>query len=311
MIRMNLREKYRPQTLADLAGCSEFITSAETWTLESCPANILLVGPPGVGKTSAAIALAKDLLGEFFNSVNFRVTNASDERGIDAVRELKQISKSKALGASRRIEFLDEFESFTAPAQKALRQVMEESHKNTIFVLTANDIGPIHNAIRDRCLTFVFNPIDPYDTERLEMIVDKEEMPKHWKNHLPNLIKFANGSLRQSIDILDSLPKETIALEDRIRKDGEYLNKAALNLMSSDYTKLTAYLKQAIESGQGRFYILKGLRFRAKSLMESEDDWYNFMFTYGEFVMMAQQWPDDDLSFVEYFVAKLKKNMEE
>lgn len=134
---------------------------------------------------------------------------------------------------------------------------MEESHKNTIFILTANDIGPIHNAIRDRCLTFVFNPIDPYDTERLEMIVDKEQMPEHWKRHLPNLIKFTNGSLRQSIDILDSLPKVGTALEDRIRKEGEFLNKAALNLMSSDYTKLTAYLKQAIESGQGRFYILK------------------------------------------------------
>lgn len=308
---MNLREKYRPSTLADLVGCTEFKASAEAWTLESCPANILIVGPPGVGKTSAAYALAKDMLGEFFDPVNFRVTNASDDRGIDSARELKGISKQKGLGVSRRIEFLDEFESFTAPAQKALRQIMEESHKSTIFILTANDIGPIHNAIRDRCLTFVFSPIDPYNTDRLEMIMDKEGMPEHWKVHLPNLIKFTNGSLRQSIDILDSLPKVGTALEDRIRKEGEFLNKAALNLMSSDYTKLTAYLKQAIESGQSRFYILRGLRFRAKSLMESEDDWYNFMFTYGEFVLMAQHWPDDDLSFVEYFVAKLKRNMEE
>jgi hypothetical protein len=44
--------------------------------------------------------------------------------------------------------------------------------------------------------------------------------------------------------------------------------------------------------------------------MESEDDWHKFMLTYGEFVMLATQWPDDDLAFVEYFVAKLKKNME-
>jgi len=308
---MNLREKYRPSTLADLVGCTEFKASAETWTLESCPANILLVGQPGVGKTSAAYALARDLLGDYFDPANFIITNASDDRGIDYIRELKSISRQKGIGVSRKIICLDEADSFTTPAQKALRQIMEESHKSTIFILTANDIGPIHNAIRDRCLKFVFNPIDPYNTDRLEMIIGKESMPEQWKVHLPNLIKFTNGSLRQSIDILDSIPNEPTALHDRIRKEGEFLNKAALNLMSSDYTKLTAYLKQAIESGQGRFYILKGLRFRAKSLMESEDDWYNFMFTYGEFVLMAQQWPDDDLSFVEYFVAKLKRNMEE
>lgn len=308
---MNLREKYRPSTLADLVGCNEFKASAEAWTLESCPANILIVGPPGVGKTSAAYALAKDLLGEYFDPANFIITNASDDRGIDYIRELKSISRQKGIGVSRKIIFLDEADSFTTPAQKALRQIMEESHKTSIFILVANDISPIHNAIRDRCLTFAFNPIDPYNTNRLEMIIDKEGMPENWKVNLPNLIKFTNGSLRQSIDILDSIPNEPTALHDRIRKEGEFLNKAALNLMSSDYTKLTAYLKQAIESGQGRFYILKGLRFRAKSLMESEDDWYNFMFTYGEFVLMAQQWPDDDLSFVEYFVAKLKRNMEE
>ena len=57
--------------------------------------------------------------------------------------------------------------------------------------------------------------------------------------------------------------------------------------------------------------VLKGLRHRAKPLMASEDDWHSFMLTYGEFVMLATQWPDDDLSFVEYFTAKLKKIKEE
>jgi len=308
---MNLREKYRPSTLDDLTGCDEFLKSAKTWAIDSCPPNILLVGPPGVGKTSAAYALAKDMLGEYFDPMNFRVTNASDDRGIDSVRELKRISKQKGLGVARRIEFMDEFESYTTPAQKALRQIMEESHTTTVFILTANDIGPIHNAIRDRCLTFHFKPISHDNTGRLEYIIDEEGLPQEWKEHLPHLIKSTGGSLRKAIDTLDGLNKEPSALSEGIRRDTSYLNKAALNLMGNDFPKLTAYLTQALESGQSRFGVLQGLRYRAKPLMESESDWYNFMLTYGEFAVLSTQWPDDDLSFVEYFVAKLRKNMEE
>ena len=81
------------------------------------------------------------------------------------------------MGVSRRIIFLDEADSFTAPAQKALRQIMEESHQSTIFILTANDIGPIHDAIRDRCLTYHFKPINFDDNERLVTIINEEGMP--------------------------------------------------------------------------------------------------------------------------------------
>ncbi len=308
---MNLREKYRPNTISDLVGCEEFTDSAKVWTIESCPANLLFAGPPGTGKTSAAYALAKDMLGENFNPMNFIVTNASDDRGIDYIRSLKRMSKQKGLGAERIIIFLDEADNFTAPAQKALRQIMEESYKTAIFILTANDVSAIHTAILDRCVKYQFKPIDPNDNQRLAMIIEKESMPEEWIANLPHLIKFTNGSLRQSIDILDSLPREGDALMKSIKRDTAYLNKASLSLMGGEFPKVTAYLTQALESGQSRLGILKGLRYRAKPLMADENQWHTFMLTYGEFVILATQWPDDDLAFVEYFVAKLKKNMEE
>ena len=141
---------------------------------------------------------------------------------------------------------------------------MEESHKTTVFILTANDISPIHSAIRDRCITFHFKPIDDENTGRLEYIIDEEGLPQEWKEHLPHLIKSTGGSLRKSIDTLESLVREPDALSERIRRDGNYLSKAALNLMGSDYPKLTAYLVQALESGISGFGVIKGPGWRAK-----------------------------------------------
>jgi DNA polymerase III delta prime subunit len=309
---MDWREKYRPTTTSELVGCQEYKNAAMQWDLDSCPPNLLFVGPPGTGKSSAAKALARDLLGKYFDPMNFIVTNASDDRGIDAVRELKSISKQKGLGVSRRIIFLDEADEYTSQGEKALKQIMEDSHKTTIFILAANDVGRINNAIRDRCMTYVFKPLSDADAcECLHRIHLEEGLPAGWTDHFGSLNRLHGGSLRRSIDTLQALPKEDGALLEYLKRDTNTLNKAALNLMGSAFPQVTALLTQALESGNSRIGVLKGLRFRAKPLMESEDDWHKFMLTYGEFVMLATQWPDDDLAFVEYFVAKLKKNMKE
>jgi DNA polymerase III delta prime subunit len=306
------REKYRPNKIEDLAGCEKFKASAREWLAKgTLPSNMLYVGPPGTGKTSAAIALAKDLYGEYFDRANFIVTNASDDRGIDFVRELKHMVKQKGLGVRRKIYVLDEADSLTPAAQKALRQVMEDSHRTAIFILTANDIGPIHNAIRDRCVIFNFKPVDLVEGEkRLLFIHNEEGLPSKWKEQYRSLLKLCNGSLRQCIDVLQSIPKTSDALSNHLRRDTQSLNKAAIGFAGGNYSSVASFLKEDLRKGSSKIGTLKGLRFRVKNLLESEEEWYAFMLTYGEFIMMANMWPDDDESFVDYFIAKLKENKE-
>jgi hypothetical protein len=71
-------------------------------------------------------------------------------------------------------------------------------------------------------------------------------------------------------------------------------------------------MKTNLREGNSRVATLIGLRHRGQTLLEGgQDDWYAFMLTYGEFILLANMWPDDDDSFVDYFVAKLRKNKEE
>ena len=306
------REKYRPNSISDLAGCINFKKSAESWmTNGTIPANILLVGPPGTGKSSAAVALAKDQLGEFFDPANYVVTNASDDRGIDYVRELKHLVRQKGLGVKRRFFLLDEADNLTAAAQKALRQIMEDSHRTAIFILTANDISPIHSAIRDRCMTFEFKPLSDNDAEERMLHVHQEEgLPDAWKEQYRSLNRLTNGSLRQSIDILQGISKEDNSLLEYLRKDTQEINRAAMNFAGGDYSQVAALLKMDLSKGRSKVGTLKYLRLRVKSLLETEDEWYAFMVTYGEFILLAHQWPDDDDAYVDYFVARLKQNKE-
>jgi len=294
-----------------MVGCTQFIEDARGWLASDIPPCLLFAGPSGVGKTTAAGVLAREHLGDMFDPANYLVTNASNDRGIDFIRELKHLARQGGIGCERKVLFLDEADNLTAPAQKALRQIMETASSQSIFILSVNDISKLHDAIRDRCLIYEFGPHTDDDANRLfERIHQREGLPDAWREHYKSLNRLCGGSLRSSIDLLQGTRKEPEALERALRTKSEHLSKASLLLVAGQFNNLAQHLYVEIEKGATRIGILRGLRQRVKHLFEDVDDYYSFMLIYGEFVEKAMQWGDDDAAFVDYFVARLKKETE-
>ena len=115
-------------------------------------------GPPGCGKTSSVLCIARQILGEYFSKGVIEL-NASDERGIDVVRnKIKEFSqlKVKLPNDAHKIVILDEADSLTAAAQQALRMVISDYSDSTRFVFACNDSSKIIEPIQSRCVMLRF-----------------------------------------------------------------------------------------------------------------------------------------------------------
>jgi len=132
-------EKYRPAVLKDIVGQDDIVERLSSYVRNGNLPHLLFTGSAGVGKTTAAVTLAKEFFGDSWQ-MNFRELNASDERGIDVVRnQIKQFARTTPLGdASFKILFLDEADALTTDAQAALRRTMESYAQTCRFILSCN-----------------------------------------------------------------------------------------------------------------------------------------------------------------------------
>ena len=209
-------EKYRPKTIDDIAHQEEAVKVLKN--LIQNPAgfpNLLFYGKPGTGKTSAILAVARQLFGSLYKERVLEL-NASDERGIQVVREkvktFSQLACSSTLRSDGKyapafkLVILDEADSMTTAAQSALRRTMEKQCKNTRFCLICNYVSRIIDPITSRCMKFRFESL-PEDVmiKRLQQIAENE---KHIKVAGPEvykeIIRVIEGDLRKSITLLQS-----------------------------------------------------------------------------------------------------------
>ena len=197
-------EKYRPQRVEDLVS-QEKVSSLLLESLEkkTIP-HLLFYGPPGVGKTSAVLALSRQMFGTKFRD-NILELNASDERGIGVIRSKVKKFAQYTTGEkySVKIVILDEADSMTSDAQSALRRVMEKYSKETRFCILCNYVSKIIPAIISRCAKFRFKPI-PMDLvlKRLREIATLESVNIR-EDALEAICEVSGGDMRRAITTLE------------------------------------------------------------------------------------------------------------
>ncbi|XP_060673590.1 replication factor C subunit 5 [Ziziphus jujuba] len=201
-------EKYRPQSLADVAAHRDIVDTIDRLTSENRLPHLLLYGPPGTGKTSTILAVARKLYGAQYHNMILEL-NASDDRGIDVVRQQIQdfaSTQSFSFGAkaSVKLVLLDEADAMTKDAQFALRRVIEKYTKNTRFALICNHVNKIIPALQSRCTRFRFAPLDSFHvTERLKHVIEAERLVVS-ESGLAALVRLSNGDMRKALNILQS-----------------------------------------------------------------------------------------------------------
>lgn len=169
-------EKYRPQIFSEVKGQSEIVSRLKAFVEHKNMPHLLFSGPPGTGKSTNAMIIAKTLFGEAWRD-NFLELNASDERGIDIVRnKVKDFARTRAVGeVPFKIIFLDECDALTKEAQQALRRTMENYTKTCRFILSANYSSKIIDPIQSRCAVFRFRPLEKEDMFSLIDHIAKKE----------------------------------------------------------------------------------------------------------------------------------------
>jgi len=198
-------EKYRPQTLLEVKGQDEVISRLRAFITTKNMPHLLFSGPAGVGKTSAAIALARDLFGENWRDSVLEL-NASDERGIDIVRnKIKNFARSKAItNVPFKLVYLDEADALTKDAQHALRRTMEDYAQSTRFILSCNYSSKIISPIQSRCAVFRFQPLPrEFLIKILERVAENEGLQIN-TGALNFLYEASEGDCRKAENLLQA-----------------------------------------------------------------------------------------------------------
>ena len=196
-------EKYRPKNLAEVADQKEIVASLKAFVKARNMPNMLFSGPPGVGKTTCALALAGELYGDDIAG-NFLELNASDERGIDVVRgRIKDFARSVSLGSAPfKLIFLDEGDALTGDAQQALRRTMEANSSVTRFIISANYSSRIIEPIQSRCAVFRFQPLSEQSVRKALEHAEKGEKLKVDERAYGAIFYVSEGDMRKAMNVL-------------------------------------------------------------------------------------------------------------
>lgn len=259
-------EKYRPKVVDDVAHQEEVVAVLKKSLQGADLPNLLFYGPPGTGKTSTILAVARELFGPELMKSKVLELNASDERGIQVVRDKVKNFAKRAVGSDKyngklcppfKIVILDEADSMTTSAQAALRRTMETETKTTRFCLICNYISRIIEPLTSRCSKFRFKPLSTdILTSRLQLIADKEAV-KCSPGVVEEIVRASGGDMRKSITYLQSAARlrgDEVVTENDIKEIAgwipEHLVDNLLDACRKDsHERLELFIKELLLEG--------------------------------------------------------------
>ncbi|XP_011193401.1 replication factor C subunit 2 [Zeugodacus cucurbitae] len=199
-------EKYRPTKFEEIVGNEDTIARLSVFATQGNAPNIIIAGPPGVGKTTTIQCLARILLGDSYKEAVLEL-NASNERGIDVVRnKIKMFAQKKVTlpKGRHKIVILDEADSMTEGAQQALRRTMEIYSNTTRFALACNTSEKIIEPIQSRCAMLRFTKLS--DGQVLAKLIElcQREQLSYEEDGLEAIVFTAQGDMRQALNNLQS-----------------------------------------------------------------------------------------------------------
>jgi len=281
-------EKYRPRSVDEVAYQDEVVSVLKK-TLEGADLpNLLFYGPPGTGKTSTILAIARQLFGPEMMKARVLELNASDERGIQVVRD--KVKKFAQLAASGirpdgkpcpafKLVILDEADSMTPSAQAALRRTMEKETKSTRFCLICNYVSRIIEPLTSRCSKFRFKPLSTDTLEKRLNMICKEENVKCDNKAIHELIKISEGDMRKAITYLQSAYRlkgeDTVEADDITEIAGVVPAQMADKLFEAcgtdSYEKLDTTVKEIIAEGHAAAQVINQIHDRIVEMSELND----------------------------------------
>ena len=250
--------------------------------------DLLLVGPPGTGKTTTAHAIGKAIDAEIHEF------NASDERGIDFIRtRVKEVATQRSY-SNHTVILLDEADGLTRQAQDALRRIIEVGH--ALFILTANEQANIIPAIRSRCQVMEFRA---YYAEEVHMALPD------WAKYLSAEITSAyNGDMRSILLAVESANEDRNRLAEMLGAEAKQFSDPALSLVAGEWSLLREELTK-IQYNNSIVTILNKLHQKVRQLDMEPARFHHYSRIWGDAVLAAHQWPLGHEGFFDWFVGSL------
>lgn len=216
-------EKYRPSTFDEMVGQQEIVKRVKSLVNAMNIPHLLFAGPAGIGKSTLALIIVKELFKEKWKE-NYLELNASDERGIDVVRQkVKDFARTKALGdVPFKVIFLDEADALTREAQQALRRTMENYTNTCRFIMSCNYSSKILDPIQSRCVVFRFKLLEKKDVAEVIRKISAKENITIDEEGISAIYEMGEGDCRRAINLLQAT--SAISLN---------IDKEMVNLVSS------------------------------------------------------------------------------